>query len=93
LSRAEREGADFATFSPVFATRSKPDATPAGLDALTEAAASTSLPVYALGGISPDRVSRCREAGAAGVAVMSGILQAADPMGAARAYLRACTEE
>lgn len=47
------------------------------------------VPVFALGGITPERVAPCRTAGAHGVAVLSGILNATTPNAAARAYLRA----
>ncbi|MFO8099088.1 MAG: thiamine phosphate synthase [Salinibacter sp.] len=83
-------GRDYYFYSPVFATDSKPDQPPAGIGALRsfcEAAAPT--PVFALGGITPDRVEACRAAGAEGVAVLSGIMEADAPAAATRAYLRA----
>jgi thiamine monophosphate synthase len=42
-------------------------------------------PVIAIGGIDLGNVARVTEAGAAGVAVISAIAEAADPCGAARA--------
>jgi thiamine-phosphate pyrophosphorylase len=81
-------GADFVTFSPVYSPSSKPVAG-VGPNALREAVRSTPLPVYALGGITPERVPACRFAGAAGIAVMSGILQAEDVGAAVRDYLDA----
>ena len=83
-------GSDYYFYSPIFKTDSKPDQPPAGIAALRsfcQAAAPT--PVYALGGITPDRVRVCLDAGAAGVAVLSGIMDADAPAAAARAYLRA----
>jgi thiamine-phosphate pyrophosphorylase len=47
------------------------------------------LPVFGLGGITPERVPLCRSAGAAGIAVMSGILAAENIEAAVRAYLGA----
>jgi thiamine-phosphate pyrophosphorylase len=83
-------GSDYYFYSPIFKTDSKPDQPPAGISALRsfcQAAAPT--PVYALGGITPERVRVCLNAGAAGVAVLSGIMNADAPAAAARAYLRA----
>ena len=81
---------DYYFFSPVYATDSKPDQPPAGIPALRslcQTAAPT--PTVALGGITPERVAACREAGAEGVAVLSGIMEAEVPVAATRAYLRA----
>ncbi|HLJ56498.1 MAG TPA: thiamine phosphate synthase [Chthonomonadaceae bacterium] len=44
------------------------------------------IPLIAIGGITPDNLTQCIEAGASGVAVVSGILNAVDPGRAARAY-------
>lgn len=84
---------DYYTFSPIFATSSKSDQPPAGISALRsfcQTAAPT--PTLALGGITPERVEACREAGAQGVAVLSGIMDADVPVAATRAYLRALAE-
>jgi len=86
---AERAGADFITLSPVFSTPSKPDAPPLGLADLETIARQVDLPVFALGGITPERVGDCLEAGAFGVAVMSGIMAADVPKRAARRYVDA----
>lgn len=81
-------GASWAIFAPVFPTRSKPDARPAGLGGLRAAVKRASgVPVYALGGIDHTRIVGCLDAGAAGVALRGGILGADDPRAAA--YLSA----
>ncbi|MEZ4702590.1 MAG: thiamine phosphate synthase [Rhodothermales bacterium] len=84
---AAMEGADYVFFSPVFPTTSKPGAPAAGLDALAACAAAVDIPVFALGGITPDRVPACLEAGAYGVAVLSGILTAEDVAEAVGLYV------
>ena len=72
---AASAGADAVLFSPVFETTSKPGEPGAGLDALAECCAAVpSVPVFALGGVTPERVADCLDAGAHGVAVLSGIL-------------------
>ena len=58
-----------------------------GLDPLLADAAQRGVPVVALGGVTPDRIPECRDAGAAGIAVMGGLMRAPDPPAAARAFL------
>lgn len=70
LRTAEREGADFAVYGPVFPSVTK-SLDPIGIDAFREAARSVRLPVYALGGVTAQNASQCIAAGAAGVAGIS----------------------
>ena len=73
--QAKEDGADYIFFSPIFPTPSKPNHPGIGLDALSHVCKELApLPVYALGGITPDRVQSCFMAGAYGVATLSGIL-------------------
>ena len=91
VAAAAEAGADYATLSPVFATASKPGYGPAlGLEGL-RAAARIGLPLMALGGVGPDAARACREAGAAGVAAMGGLMRAADPGAQTRRLLAALT--
>jgi len=71
LRRAAREGADFAVYGPIFATRSHPNSQPIGLDALAAATRAAQLPIYALGGVTEKNAQLCIAAGAAGVAGIS----------------------
>jgi thiamine-phosphate diphosphorylase len=71
LERAAEQGADFAVYGPVFATRSHPASQPLGLDALATAARLIRVPIYALGGVSEQNAALCIDAGAAGVAGIS----------------------
>jgi thiamine-phosphate pyrophosphorylase len=80
---------DYFFFSPIFPTESKPGHPGTGIETLSRICAATEVPVFALGGITPARVDSCLEAGAHGVAVLSGIMDAKDPVRAAKAYLRA----
>ncbi len=70
LQAAEREGADFAVYGPVFPSVTKSLA-PMGIEAFREAVASVRLPVYALGGVTAENAPQCIQAGAAGVAGIS----------------------
>lgn len=86
--KREAEGADFVTYSPIYPTASKPGYGPVvGVERLAEMAESVKLPVFALGGITPDRVDECLAAGAFGVAVMSGVMSPANAGELARCYL------
>jgi thiamine-phosphate pyrophosphorylase len=68
VERAQGDGADYATFGPVYATPSKAAyGPPAGLGALARAAGA-GIPVYALGGVTLARLGEVASAGAAGVA-------------------------
>jgi thiamine-phosphate diphosphorylase len=71
---AEKEGADFVLFGPVWASRSHTDSVPAGIDALREVATTLRIPVLAIGGVTEERIAECHAAGAAGYAAI-GLFQ------------------
>ncbi len=87
IAQAEEEGVDYVFFSHVFETSSKPGLGGAGLKVLAEVCRSTHLPVYALGGITPDRVAACLDAGAYGVAALSAIMDVEEPGEGVRRFL------
>ena len=72
LLRAQSLGVDFAVLSPVLPTGSHPGARPMGWEAFARMVAEVSLPVYALGGMTPELVERAWRAGGQGVAGISG---------------------
>ena len=87
---AEAEGVDFITFGPVYDTPSKAAYGPAkGLQALSETARAVTIPVFALGGVTPGRTTECLEAGAFGVAAISAVLSRPDIPGAVGAFEKA----
>ena len=83
-------GADFVVFGPVFAPLSKGSySPPCGREELVAACRAASLPVFALGGITPERVPELAGSGAAGVAVIGSVIGAENPELAAKSLLDA----
>jgi thiamine-phosphate pyrophosphorylase len=89
VDRAVTERCDYAFVSPVYPTASKPGYGPALGPAGLAALCRPGLPVYALGGVMPEHVAECVQAGAYGIAVMGPVLR--DPTVVA-AYLAALAE-
>jgi thiamine-phosphate pyrophosphorylase len=83
-------GADYVGVT-AFATPTKEDAVPGGPQLLRTAAATLTVPWFAIGGIEPSNVAEVAAAGAPGVAVVRAIRDASDPEAAARA-LRAALD-
>ncbi len=70
LRRAEALGCDFALLSPVLPTRSHPGAQNLGWDKFKAIVAGSSIPVYALGGLSRDDMQAAWKHGAHGIALL-----------------------
>lgn len=88
VTDATSSGADYLGFGPLFPPGSKRDHDPVvGVEGLRRIRRLTTLPVFAIGGITPDRVREIVGAGADGVAVISAIAQAQDVRAAVRAVL------
>jgi thiazole tautomerase (transcriptional regulator TenI) len=83
---AEQRGADFIMYGHIFKTSSKHDAEPRGIDQLQHVVDQTTIPVIAIGGITPENVQNVIKTGASGIAVMSGILEAKSPLQAVKLY-------
>jgi 8-oxo-dGTP diphosphatase len=73
LRAAERIGCDFAVLGPVEATTTHPDAIPLGWRRFAAAREVTSLPLYAIGGMSPRILSTARAHGAQGIAAIRAL--------------------
>jgi thiamine-phosphate pyrophosphorylase len=75
---AERLGADYIGFGPIFPTTTKDAGTVQGLASLTVIRHTVAIPIIAIGGITHDTVKDVIRAGADGVAIISAILSAND---------------
>ena len=83
---AEREGADYIGFGPIFSTPTKPDYSPIGLAQIREVYERVSIPIFCIGGIKSENLTQVIAAGAKRVVIVSGLLQAND----VAEYARAC---
>jgi thiamine-phosphate pyrophosphorylase len=83
---AEREGADYIGFGPIFSTPTKPDCSPIGLAQIREVHQRVSIPIFCIGGIKLENLMQVIDAGAKRVVIVSGLLQAND----IAEYARAC---
>lgn len=72
---AEEMGCSYITAGHIFATDCKKGVPPRGLEFLSEVCRSVNIPVYAIGGITPENMPLAFEAGAAGVCVMSTLMR------------------
>ena len=77
LQQADKLGVDFCVLSPVLPTRSHPDATPLGWAVFKDLVEKVNVPVYALGGMSPEQEAKALESGAQGVAGIRGLWRSA----------------
>ncbi|WP_261363817.1 MULTISPECIES: thiamine phosphate synthase [Neobacillus] len=84
---AKEKGADYLLYGHVFPSQSKPGKPPNGLGELTRLT-QLDIPVIAIGGITPENTGQVIKAGANGIAVMSGVLEARDPILAVKDYIK-----
>jgi len=87
--QAQKDGADYVGFGPVFPTETKVDTGPvSGLETLKRVCGEVSIPVVAIGGIGTDNIASVAAAGAACAAVVSAVVCAEDMAEAASELIR-----
>ena len=87
-TRAEAEGADYLGVGAVYATANKSDAGEViGLEGLRRVVKAVSIPVVAIGGITPERAHAVAETGACGSAIIGAVMGSPEPAEAVRALL------
>jgi len=72
IALAGELGLDYALLGPVLPTPTHPEATGLGWQGFSAQAAGNTLPVFALGGLSPDKLTEAQNHGAHGIALMRG---------------------
>jgi len=72
------EGPDYIGFGPLFATPTKPDYQPIGIEEIRRVHELVPLPIYCIGGIKRENLGTVLAAGARRIVIVSGILQAPD---------------
>ena len=78
--------AEYLVAGHIFETACKPGLAPRGLPFLQQVCAAAAQPVYAIGGITPERVPAVLAAGAAGYCVMNALMTCPDPRALIAAY-------
>lgn len=76
---AQRLGCTYLTAGHIFATDCKRGLPGRGLEFLRAARDAVTIPVYAIGGITPGNIASVRRTGAKGACVMSGLMVCPDP--------------
>jgi len=82
---AEKEGADYIGYGPLFPTPTKPDAVAVGLSGLRKLHAQVRIPIFCIGGVKENNLRKVTEAGAERVCIVSDLLTAPDPYAKVRA--------
>jgi thiamine-phosphate pyrophosphorylase len=82
---AQAEGADYIGFGPLYATGTKPDYVPIGLNDIAEVHRRVWLPIFCIGGVNSARLDEVVAAGAKRVVAVSAFLLAADVSSEVRA--------
>lgn len=75
---AAEPAVDYIGFGPIFATPTKPDYKPIGMEDIAQVHREVSIPIFCIGGIKLENVEQILKAGAKRVVIVSGILQALD---------------
>jgi thiamine-phosphate pyrophosphorylase len=73
---AQREGADYIGFGPIFGTPTKPDYQPIGLRDIGQVHLDVAIPIFCIGGINIDNLQHVIDAGANRVVMVSALLKA-----------------
>jgi len=83
--QAQKEGADYLFFGPIFESPGKAAfGPPQGTAALRKVAEAVRIPLWAIGGVTPERAAELRGIRIAGVAAITSIAAAPDPAQAVR---------
>jgi thiamine-phosphate pyrophosphorylase len=91
-ARLDAAQVDYAIAGPAYETVSKPGYGPAlGMLGIRQIARAATVPLVAIGGITPSAVADMHVAGAVGIAIMGSVMRAVDPAAEIRTFLAAMT--
>lgn len=82
--KAQSQGADYIGIGPIYATATKPEYKPIGLEILRQVKGKIKIPYFAIGDIHSGNITGVVASGAGRIAVCRAILKAADPKAAAK---------
>jgi len=88
--QAENDQADYIMYGHCFETECKNGLTPNGIELIPEMKKTLTIPIYAVGGILPEHIQVLKRNDIDGIAVMSGIFSARNPLEAALQYFERC---
>jgi thiamine-phosphate pyrophosphorylase len=74
----EREGADYIGVGPLFATPTKPDYVPVGLELIGQVAGKVRVPQFCIGGVNENTLPAVLAAGARRIVIVSDLLRSGD---------------
>lgn len=83
---AHEHGFDYISFCSMFPSSTANSCELVKVDTIRSAAAITDMPIFLAGGITPHNIHLLAELKYSGVAVVSGIMNAADPLNALKSY-------
>lgn len=83
---AFKNGADSLVYGHVFPTDCKKGVPARGLEEISDIASCLSIPITAIGGITPENTVDVLTNGVSGIAVMSGIVSSSNPYSKAKSY-------
>ena len=89
---AEKEGADYIGVGPIFATPTKPDYVPVGLELIGHVRARVIVPQFCIGGVNEETLPAVVQAGARRVVMVSALLKSGDVVGCCQRVRRQLEE-
>ncbi|HLR00509.1 MAG TPA: thiamine phosphate synthase [Sphingobacterium sp.] len=86
VEKADKFSFDYVSFCSMFPSKTVDSCEIVHPDSVKKCRAITSMPIFLSGGINPDNMGLLQQLPFEGVAVVSGIMKATDPVKALRAY-------
>ena len=92
VNAATTGGADYIGFGPIFSTTTKANHEPVvGVQGLEQIRSLTTLPIFAIGGITLDSVPALQQAGATGIAVSSAVYNTVNIETTLHEFVKVCS--